>query len=272
MKQYPHCVEQLFYKPLAITQARHAALWRVLESRMRGDMPLPVDDSEPDEDDFDGELDVRGGTGVIPVHGVITAHASDIPASSCGCGLDIVQQQTKAARADSSVERILFHFKTPGGSVTGVPEAARLIGGIREKPTIGYTDDECCSAGVWLATQCEQFYTMPSASVGSIGVWCAYVDLSRQMANEGVSIESFQGGKFKLMGAYWKTLSDEERGMLQADVDKIYAQFKDAVGKNREVSSEYMDGRIFDGAEACDIGLCDGMYESLDDLIDAIEG
>jgi protease-4 len=237
---------------------------------MAGDGVIP--DIEPDDDGTDdGELDVRGSTAVIPVHGVITAHASDIPASSCGCGLDVVSQQAKAARAEPGVERIVFHFRTPGGSVTGTPEVSRLISSIRDKETIAYTDQECCSAGVWMASQCEHFYTMPSASVGSIGVWCAYLNLTKQMAMEGVEIESFQGGKYKLLGAYWKTMSTDERAMLQADVDSIYSQFKDAVSLHREVSTEYMDGRIFDGEKACEIGLCDGLYESLDDLIDAME-
>lgn len=237
-------------------------------------MPEPVptgeEDYEPDEEDY-GELDIRGDVAVIPVHGVITAHASDIPASSCGCGLDIVQQQVKAARAASEVETILFDFQTPGGGVPQTPETARLISSVKDKKTIGYADTECCSAGVWMATQCDYFYCAPSASVGSIGVWCAYLDISRAMANDGMNMQAISAGKYKLLGAYWKPLAPDETAMLQDDVDKIYGQFKTAVNLNREISDEYMQGQIFDGEQACQIGLCDGLYDSMDDLLDSLD-
>lgn len=270
MKQYPHCVEQLFYKPLVITQARHAALCRILETRMRGDMPMPLPTTEPDDDDeIEPDWQSYGADAVIPVHGVLTAHESDIPASSCGCGLDTVRGMIKAAVADPEVEKIILDFRTPGGGVTGLPELGREIASIRDKKTIAFTDSECCSGGVWLASQCQYFYTTGSASVGSIGVWCAYLDMSRMMQNEGVNMQAISAGKYKLLGAYWRPLNDEEKGMLQSEVDNIYNQFTEAVNLNREVDREYMQGQIFSGTEAVEIGLCDGQVESMDELLES---
>lgn len=272
MKQYPHCINELFYKPLVITQTRHAALCKILEARMKVDMPPPIQ-IEPDDDDVpQPDWETFGKKAVIPVHGVLVSHASDIPASSCGCGLDVVRDMTNVAQADSLVDTIIYHFKTPGGSVTGLPEAGRMIANIRDKKTVAFTDAECCSGGVWLATQCQYFYTTGSASVGSIGVWCAYLDMSRAMENEGLNMQAISAGKFKLLGAYWRSLTDEEKSMIQADVDKIYGQFTEAVNLNREVNSEFMQGQIFDGEEACRIGLCDGMVDSMDDMMDMLDG
>lgn len=272
MKRYPNCVHKLFYEPLLITPSRHAALCKVLEARMAGQMPdMPMDDDDEMDDMMDGMLDMRGDSAIIPIKGVITAHASDIPASSCGCGLDIVSQKIKAARASSEVRIIVFDMCTPGGGVPQLPETARLISSITDKRTVAYADTECCSAGVWLASQCNYFYCAQSASVGSIGVWCAYLDASRMMQNEGLNMQAISAGKFKLLGAYWKPLTPEETGMLQADVDKIYSQFKEAVNLNREIADDYMQGQIFDGEQACEVGLCDGMFDSLDDLMDSMK-
>ena len=88
------------------------------------------------------------------------------------------------------------------------------------------------------------------------------------MAKEGVEIQSISAGKYKLMGAYWKPLSDEEKAMLQADVDKIYSQFKDAVNARREVAEKWMNGQVFDGEKACEIGLCDGLIDEIGELIE----
>lgn len=121
---------------------------------------------------------------------------------------------------------------------------------------------------MWLASQCQQFYCSGSSYVGSIGVWTAYLDMSKAMKKEGVNMQAISAGKFKLMGAYWKPLTDEEKAILQTRVDKIHAQFKDAILSRRQISDEFMQGQIFDGREACEIGLCDGEVDDIEELIE----
>jgi signal peptide peptidase SppA len=264
MKSFPHIISKLFCEPLLITRARHFAICKVVEARMaRADM---LDDGEA-ETEKDDSFQAVGNTAIIPVHGVLVRHASDIPMSACGCGLDVVENQIKVALTDKDISRIVFDFNSPGGAVTGIPELARRIAGITSKETIAYTEDECCSGALWLAEQCQRFYSTESASIGSIGVWTAYLDISRQMANEGENMQAISAGKYKLLGAYWKPLADDEKKMLQASVDKIFEQFKSAVNSRREIASEYMEGQIFDGVEAAQIGLIDGLVDGLDELI-----
>lgn len=248
-----------------ITKAKHAAMVRVLEARMQSDAP-----EEPmDPEEMMREVQWFGSTAIIPVHGVIVNHASDIPMSSCGCGMDSLAENIDMALNSPSIDRVIFDFRTPGGSVTGVPEAARKIYGIpSSKETIAFTDSECCSAGMWLASQCQSFYATESASIGSIGVWSAYEDWSGFLEEKGVNIQEISAGRYKTMGAYWKPLTKEERQMIQTGIDKIYGQFKDAVNTRRQVSEEFMQGQIFDGPEAVEAGLIDGLVESMQDLMD----
>jgi len=268
MKSYPNVIAKLFYEPLIITHARHAAMARILESRMAQGLPdnLPDDSQEPGQDQPEG-WDTGGSDVIIPVHGVLVGHASDIPMSTCGCGCDEVARMIDEALADSNVRRLVFDFNSPGGAVTGIPELGRKIAGIVSKETIGFTDSECCSGALWLATQCQRFYATESSVVGSIGVWCAFLEQSRQMDREGVSVQEISAGKYKTMGAYWKPLTKEEKGMIQRQVDKIFGQFKEAVNLRRLVADEFMQGQIFDGAEAAACGLCDGVVEGLEELL-----
>jgi signal peptide peptidase SppA len=275
VKSYPHVVARLFYEPLMITHARHSAMVRILEAHLaKGDYrvdddagessKVTVETEKPQEPDWQ----TFGPDAIIPVHGVITGKARDIPMSTCGCGLDLVNLMIDRAVADKKIKKIIFDFDTPGGSVVGVPETARKIAGIpSSKETISFSDGECCSAGVYLASQCKRSYITGSAYTGSIGVWCAYLDLSRQLANEGQNIQEIAAGKYKTMGAYWKPLTAEERAMVQADVDRIYAEFKEAVRLHREIDDQYMQGQIFDGRQAVEIGLCDGLVDGIEDLL-----
>ena len=265
MKSFPHILSKLLYEPLLITQAKYFAICRIVEARMTMPMPLPENDDEPDEDE---EYQEFQNTAVIPVHGILGKHMDSMEMMSGGCDLGNVKADIDSALADSSIERIVFDFRSPGGSVTGIPELARRISSIKDKQTIAFTDSECCSGALWLAAQCDYFYATESASVGSIGVWCAYLDVSRQMQNEGENMQAISAGKYKLMGAYWKPLSDEEKKMLQGEVDQIHADFKSAVNLNREVSDEFMQGQIFDGKQAQEIGLIDGCVDDLEDVLE----
>lgn len=267
MKNYPNIISKLFYEPLVLTKAKHYSIWKVLESRLVCNAS-PVHGIEDDEDrDDSDQWECFAPDALIPVHGIIGKHLSGMEIMSGGADLDSIGAKIDAALSMPDVLRIVFDFRSPGGTVTGIPEMARKIASITSKETVAFTDSECCSGALWLASQCQRFYATESSSVGSIGVWCAYLDLSRQMQNQGENLQEFSAGKFKTMGAYWKPLTDGEKAIIQAGVDKVYAQFKDAVNARREIDAKYMEGQIFDGAEAVEIGLVDGMVDSLDEVL-----
>lgn len=263
MSRYPDIISKLFYEPVAITRAHHRFLCQAVEAHM-AKVEATGAQEEPAKDP---EYVSVGKSVIIPVHGVLVTHAADIPMSTCGCGLDALGNLIDMAENDPGVSKLVFDFRTPGGGVVGLPEMGRKIASIVSKKTVGFADDKCCSGGMWLAEQCQQFYTTESAMVGSIGVWCAYMDATKALKKEGIKIQEFFAGKYKTMGAYWKALSDEESAMLQASVDKIHAQFKEAVQTRREVADEFMQGQIFDGEEAIEAGLVDGLVESIEELL-----
>lgn len=259
-RNFPHIIAKVYREPWLITPQKHRAIQSVLEARMDGILP------GDDEADEPAGMARDGSTAIIPVHGVIGKHLSMLEMSSGGCDLDAVNAMISEAEQDDSIETIIFDFRTPGGTVTGVPETARRIASISKK-TIGFTDSECCSAGYWLASQCKQFYLTETAATGSIGVYSVFEDYSRALENEGVKVNAISSGKFKLAGAYFKPMTDDERKMFQAGVDKLHAQFKEAVRRNREVPDSAMEGQCFDGLEALEVGLADGLVESIDELL-----
>lgn len=266
MKQYPHIISKLFYEPLVITPQRHAALCQLLEARMGG--TVAMDDHETEPTERSSRLTLYGRTAVIPVHGTLVRYPEDIAMSECGCSMEEIEQMQSLAEHNPAVERIVYDFRTPGGDVTGIPEMGRRIAASR-KETIAYTASQCCSGGIWLAAQCKKFYATESARVGSVGVYTLVQDLTRMMDEKGVKIEGIQAGKFKLMGAFWKPLTEEERSILQARVDKIYGQFKQAMETHRVVNDEHFgNGLVFDGEEAVDIGFVDGLVDGLEDILD----
>jgi signal peptide peptidase SppA len=276
MKQYPRLLAELFNRPLAITRAKHAAICRVLESHL-ANPPRADDNPDLDLDDEDENASRRdpmaeriyqqvSDAAIIRVHGILGKHLDLFEMISGGCDLAHVCAALDIASEDRNVRRIFLDFRTPGGSVTGIPECARKIASL-SKPSVAFTDSECNSGGIWLASQCQYFYASESARVGSVGVWTAYWDLTKAMEMAGERMQSIQAGKYKLLGASWKPLTPEEETLLQQEVDKIHAQFKDAVNLRREVAAEHLEGQVFDGIDALDAGLIDGLADDLSELL-----
>ena len=93
------------------------------------------------------------------------------------------------------------------------------------------------------------------------------LDQSQAMEEEGIKINAIQAGTFKLAGSSFQPLTEEERQMFQDDIDHWYKLFTEDVLKKRNLKSEYMQGQTYDGAKAVELGLADGLIDSIDDLL-----
>lgn len=210
---------------------------------------------------------------VIPVFGVIGKYLSWME-SDCG-GLDLVgfEKMLRQAEADSSVTDIVLHVGSPGGTITGVPEAAKLITQVNQtKPVFAYSDSEMCSAAYWLGCSGSGVFCSESATLGSIGVYLAWIDDSKAMETEGLELKLFKDGTFKASTLPGQ-LTEEAGNMLQAEVESIGAAFRAHVAGSRNASSgatvsvETMQGQTFRGQNAVEVGLADAVYRSLNDVV-----
>ena len=139
------------------------------------------------------------------------------------------------------------------------------------KPVFAFTDSQMCSGAYWLASQCRSIIATPSADIGSIGVYCALVDESRALEMEGIKVNAVSAGGFKLAGAPFKPLTDDERAMFQAGVDKIYSRFTSAVTTKRAVDIQAVQAKVLDGEEAVAAHLADGLVNDLDQFLSLVQ-
>jgi signal peptide peptidase SppA len=263
MKNYPHIISKVYDEPWLITPEKHQAIQRILEARLSG-QNLPV---QIDPNDDDDEPEQMGGQLVVPIFGIIGKRLSMMEMVSGGYNLDDLDEILDVAEDDDSIDEILLHFDSPGGTLPGIPEMAARIAGINKK-VIAFTDRSMCSGAYYLAAGADEIYCTSSVRVGSIGVFSIYQDISRQLANEGIVVNAISAGSDKLLGAPWKPMSDSDRAKLQAECDDVYDAFKAHVSENRsDVPDDAMQGNVFDGEGAVNNGLVDGLVSSLSDLI-----
>lgn len=152
---------------------------------------------------------------------------------------NIVINELDNLRKNSDVKGLVIDVNSPGGMVVGTPEMGEAIREVRkEKPIVSSVSTMAASAGYWLASQTGYIVASPSSRVGSIGVFLALLDDSGLMEKMGLKLEVIKAGKLKAIGL--GKLEDEQREFLQAGVDQMHIEFKEAVedgmGLNTDVS------------------------------------
>lgn len=208
-------------------------------------------------------LDAETGTAVIPLRGTLISRRTPCMAQYPNlfnvCACDELRAAIFAAMKDEKVKRIALDIDSPGGTVTGVPEVAATIRACRlaVKPVIAFSGGMCCSAAYWIAAQANAFFVSPSATTGSIGVFMAFIDTSRKLASEGYKVELFTTGKYKGAGVTGE-LTDAQRERFQAQVERVFADFKGALA-HRGLDESLMQGQTFYGADAAALRLADGL-------------
>lgn len=249
-----------FSEPLLISRHHIEALMFGASSPLAARSDVPFEQKPPEQKD--PEYFIRlGNTAVITCFGPILKSPDWIDREWFGaCDVDEIRLGAQLALMDDTIERVFLFVRSPGGTVTGIPEAAQALADLNAaKPLYGFTDTMACSAGYWLISKTRAIYMTPSARVGSIGVYSIYQDATGWLEQIGLKINAISVGSMKLAGAPFKPMTTEERAMFQASCDRIGAAFHEAVNVNRTLSEETMQGQVFDSETAIQAGLVDGV-------------
>jgi signal peptide peptidase SppA len=293
--RYARLFSKLYAEPLMVTMPAWQSFDRALMQLMRGGSPvlpalgamkqsLPLSDAiadraaaSPQSDFSKGERDrrvyeVRGDVALIYVSGVIDKHVSLFELDCYGgVDLDDIEAALKKAAADPNIRKIMMIGNSPGGSVIGVHECAMLFREIgQKKDTAYFSDSISASAMEYIGSQANERFCTYSSYWGSIGVYCALLDETQWMADNGLKVNLVKAGHFKAMGASFKPLEDDERALIQERTNKLYDMFVETIQSARPaVTIETCQGQCFVGDEIVKVGLADAVVRSLDDALAA---
>lgn len=210
------------------------------------------------------------GVCVIPVVGVIANRIPSIFKAFGFCDCSEVADWVETAINDASVKRIVLDVDSPGGTVSGVMELAALVANSPKQIDV-FTGGMCCSAAYWIACGARSITATPSADVGSIGVYTAFTDTSLMAQMMGVAVEVFRSGKYKGAGIPGTSLSDDQKALIQAEVDALATMFKSAVTTARpQVADETMQGQSFLGIVAAENRLVDAIANDFSEFFDGL--
>ncbi len=158
---------------------------------------------------------------------------------------------------------LLLRIDSPGGTVGDSQEIHSALLRLREKGcrVVASFGNISASGGVYIGVGAEKIVANAGTITGSIGVILRGNNLSKLLERIGIRFETIKSGAFKDILSPDRSLSDEEKELLQSLIDNSYGQFVNAVSTGRNLPEEtvrsFADGRVFTGEQAKGLGLVD---------------
>ncbi len=186
----------------------------------------------------------------------------DVSVSGDGLSSDKICKYVREAREDKTIKTIVLRVNSPGGSALASDEIWREVQlANKTKKVIVSMGDVAASGGYYIASPADRIFAEPTTITGSIGVFGTIPFIGKMLENKlGLTFDRAQTNKHSVMSLNRK-LTPEEFGIIQTEVDAIYAQFLNRVSEGRGISVEKVNemarGRVWTGTDAKRIGLVD---------------
>ncbi|KJS30919.1 MAG: hypothetical protein VR64_13675 [Desulfatitalea sp. BRH_c12] len=171
-------------------------------------------------------------------------------------------EQIKAFREEESIKAIVLRIDSPGGGVGPSQEIYREIRKTSSvKKVITSMGAVAASGGYYVAAACDGIVANPGTITGSIGVIMGYTNMEDLMQKIGLSAVVVKSGKYKDIGSPVRSMSPEEKSLLEELTQSIHRQFVGDIAAGRRMETAQVeplaDGRIFTGEAAKEMGLVD---------------
>lgn len=176
---------------------------------------------------------------------------------------ETLMEQLRLAGEDPNTKVVLIRINSPGGSAPAAQEIGDQIDALRKqgKKVVVSMGDTAASGGYWLAAKADKIIANPATMTGSIGVIMETQNMQGLYDKLGIKNDPIKSAPMKDIGSSSRTMTPEERKVLQGMVDDIYNQFVEVVAKGRKMPVTKVralaDGRIFTGRQAKKLGLVD---------------
>jgi len=141
--------------------------------------------------------------------------------------LEWADQIEKAYKKKNCIAVIAW-IESGGGSVVETKLTAHKICVLMEKyekTLIVYSERGLYSGAYWVACVSNSIIIAPSGNTGAIGVYSIRVDVTAADSVNGIKYHLIKSGKCKAIWFPHSKLTDEEKKVLQKQINKLYYEF-----------------------------------------------
>ena len=186
-----------------------------------------------------------------------------------GAGDEGVRSETmvkllRKARIDEDVKAIVLRINSPGGSALASDVMWRELYLIKQakKPLVVSMANVAASGGYYIAAPADKIFANHTTITGSIGVF-GMIPNTQKLLNEkiGVHFDTVKTNKYADIMSINRPMTEDEKAIIQKDIEKIYTTFITKVGQGRNIPTNEVDsvgqGRVWSGTDAKNIRLID---------------
>lgn len=188
-------------------------------------------------------ISVNNGIGVLSIEGPLFARFGIESWWYGGSAYDVIGAAFDMLLADAGVTQIVLLIDSPGGTVTGCFELSDKIYAARgTKPITAVANDSAYSAAYAIASAADRIVIPRSGGLGSVGVRCQHVDISRALDRIGYTVTTIVSGAKKADFDSTAPLSDGARSEMQVEVNRLADIFVETVARNRGIDADAVRG------------------------------
>jgi len=189
---------------------------------------------------------------VLPYHGLGEFEMVITP--------ETVEKFMDTVEREGEIDAVLLEINSPGGTPVASERIAERFRS-SNLPVVGVIGDVGASGGYMIAAATDYLIASPMSDVGSIGVNMSFVEESEKNEEEGLTYVQLTTGKFKDIGSPNRPITEEEKKLLQADLDLVHNEFiniiSDYRGLDRDEVVALADGASMPGIKALNAKLID---------------
>ncbi len=191
-----------------------------------------------------------------------------------GINSDKLIKNIRDARSDKNVKAIVLRLNTPGGSAYGSEQVWRELMVARDSITIvASMGDVAASGGYYIASAAHKIVADPHTITGSIGIFATIPNISKLEEKLDLKFDGVQTNKMADFLNPNRPVTEQEKAMLQAYVERGYDTFLQRCADGRGMTKEQIDavgqGRVWTGEKAKELGLVDELGYTEDAFFEA---
>ena len=237
-----------------------------LKRQLRDDFKLP-EKNEPnfiELEDYLTEIPDRfeetheNKIAVVTVEGEITMGES----TEDTAGSETIVKTLQRVKEDKDAKGLILRINSPGGSAVASELIRQAVNEVQAsgKPVVASMGGMAASGGYWIAATSDKIVADANTLTGSIGIFGVMFNFEQTAKNLGIREDGIATSKLANISGL-KPLSEEQRRLIQLNIENGYQQFLRLVSQGRGMTEEDVDyiaqGQVWIGKDAYQSGLVD---------------
>jgi protease-4 len=191
-------------------------------------------------------------------------------------GSESVVAALRLAEKSRGISAVLLHVDSPGGDALASDLIWREVERTNaKKPVVVLMGNVAASGGYYVSAPASHVVARAGTVTGSIGVLTIRPVASGLYEKLGINPVALDRGARAGLLDPSRRPDDEERRVVEGQIQRVYGEFKDRVARGREIDAVDLEriagGRVWTGAEALDLGLVDQIGGFREALLKAME-